>query len=44
MWGGGKKDLPRNRKLKRIRTARDRAEEPDGGLVKGGLMGSGLQE
>lgn len=39
-WGEKKKDLPRNRKLKGIRTARDEAEELDGGLVKGRVQGS----
>ena len=40
----GKKDLPRNRKLKGIKTARDGAEELDRGRAKGRLPESGLQE
>lgn len=34
--------MPRNRKLKGIKTARDRAEELGGGLEKGRFLGSGL--
>ena len=42
-WNEKKKNLPRNRKLKGIKTARDRAEELDGGLVKGRFSGSRCQ-
>lgn len=43
-WDEGKKNLPRNRKLKGIKTARDGAGELDGGLAKGRLPRPGLQE